>query len=487
MQEKQGESLATQKSQIGQAVTQLGSVITRSYCGQEHATVGWERKQLDQLLADSRLSCKPFDAVIVTNPDRWSRDNIRNSTGLQILKENGIRFFVLTQEHDLYNPKALLYLSLSAVIGAYHASNQTKKSLLNRIERARRGWPASGKLPFGRTFDRAIGQWGIKTEVQNMMIRVATRYLAGESMANLAVEYRINHSFLHKTLTTSCGTLWNQTFCCASLGISEAVPTVIPALLTPEVIEAVRRKAVANRTFSHGHLKNKYLFSRVVFCGNCGYAMSGEIGPHGKRYYRHQCRNGALNCSLNLRFWAPADLFEEVILAKLAELWGNPKAVEKAIADAEPNRAEAEQAHERLKRIEAEQAEIRTGRERLLRYIAKGIITDEQAERQLNDLRTREVDLVEEADRLQQRLAGRLSPADRERLAEQLVEKRRRTGSRLRDIARKTEDPGENDLATETDACRGRVRRDNARGQADGNLYRPYRYRTKRETSAMVI
>ena len=112
-----------------------------------------------------------------------------------------------------------------------------------------------------------------------MMIRVATPDLAGESMANLAVEYhRINHSFLQKTLTTSCGTLWNQTFCCASLGISEAVPTVIPALLTPEVIEAVRRKAVANRTSSHGHLKNKYLFSRVVFCGNCGYAMSGEIG-----------------------------------------------------------------------------------------------------------------------------------------------------------------------------------------------------------------
>ena len=112
-------------------------------------------------MADSRLSCKPFDAVIVTNPDRWSRDNIRNSTGLQILKENGIRFFVLTQKHDLYNPEALLYLSLSAVIGIYHASNQTKKSLLNHVSQQASGVnaPASGKLPFGRTFDRAIGQW----------------------------------------------------------------------------------------------------------------------------------------------------------------------------------------------------------------------------------------------------------------------------------------------------------------------------------------
>jgi hypothetical protein len=53
---------------------------------------------------------------------------------------------------------------------------------------------------------------------------------------------------------------------------------VVPALLEPEVIAAVRRRAAANRTFSHGHLKHRYLFARTVFYGDCGYAMSGQMG-----------------------------------------------------------------------------------------------------------------------------------------------------------------------------------------------------------------
>ncbi len=65
------------------------------------------------------------------------------------------------------------------------------------------------------------------------------------------------------------------------------------------------------------------------------------MSPHGQRYYRHQSRSGAAGCSLAFQPWVPADLLEERVLAELAELWGNPKAVEKALADAEPNRAES--------------------------------------------------------------------------------------------------------------------------------------------------
>ena len=42
-QERQGESLRTQESQIKAAVAELGGVIARRYAGQEHATAGWER------------------------------------------------------------------------------------------------------------------------------------------------------------------------------------------------------------------------------------------------------------------------------------------------------------------------------------------------------------------------------------------------------------------------------------------------------------
>jgi len=64
------------------------------YSGQEHATAGFERKKFDELLRDAGKGL--FDAVIVVDPSRWSRDNVKSGQGFQPLKDHGVRFFVGT-------------------------------------------------------------------------------------------------------------------------------------------------------------------------------------------------------------------------------------------------------------------------------------------------------------------------------------------------------------------------------------------------------
>lgn len=81
-QAKRGESLKTQQTQIEQAVESLSGRITRTYSGQEHATPDQERELLEQLLSDAERTDRPFDAVIVADPSRWSRDNAKNEEGL---------------------------------------------------------------------------------------------------------------------------------------------------------------------------------------------------------------------------------------------------------------------------------------------------------------------------------------------------------------------------------------------------------------------
>ena len=270
-------------------------------------------------------------------------------------------------EYDLYDPTARFYLEMSATIGGYQASLQSEgKSLEMRIHRAKRGLPTCGKLPYGRNFNKDTAQWSIVPEVQAIMQNVAARYLNGESMGDLAREYRINQSFLHKTLTTGCGTVWKQRFCSPNLLIDETVTTTVPALLSAAIIMAVQQRAAANKTYAHGHLVHRYLLSRMVFCGACGYTMAGQTNPHGGRYYRHQLRNGAANCPLHFRPWVPADLLEENVLDQLADLWGNPRAVEKALADAEPNKDEIAKSRRRLDCIEEERVTIKRGWDRIL-------------------------------------------------------------------------------------------------------------------------
>jgi DNA invertase Pin-like site-specific DNA recombinase len=89
-QEKVGESLRTQTTQLEKYVAELGGSIVGWYGGQEHATPGHEKKEVQRLLQDAQR--KTFDAVIVTDADRWSRDNAASQAGLEVFRDQGIRW-----------------------------------------------------------------------------------------------------------------------------------------------------------------------------------------------------------------------------------------------------------------------------------------------------------------------------------------------------------------------------------------------------------
>lgn len=201
-QESKGESLHTQRKANERDVERLGGSIVETYGGQEHATPGWEKKEVDRLIRDAAKGT--FNAVLVAYADRWSRDNAKSTAGLEVFKGHGIRFFVGACEYNLFNPEHCLFLGMTAVIGQFQAMSQTKKSFESKIARARQGKPACGKLPFGRTFDPQTG-WGIDAAKQKLVEQVARRYLAGESLLDLAGEYHLAVSTLYTVLMDRSG------------------------------------------------------------------------------------------------------------------------------------------------------------------------------------------------------------------------------------------------------------------------------------------
>ncbi len=405
-QEKQGESLRTQRTQNEKDVQLLGGTVVAWYGGQEHATPGYEKKEVDRLIADAAKG--QFDAVIVTNADRWSRDNTKSTQGREAFKKQGIRFYVSVSEYDLFNPEHELFLNMSSAIGQFQASNQSRKSLLNRIHRAKRGIPVCGKLPFGRLFDQTSG-WHIDHNEKALIEDVAQRYLAGEPLAKLAEEYGRNHANLHKVLTRRCGDTWEQVFDSDSLNIHEVVVTQIPRLLPDATIKAIRKKAEANKTYQHKQAKHPYLFGRMVFCNQCGYAMFGQTNPNGHRYYRHAHtkRVKACNCP---KAWVRAEDLEDAIIRHLFECFGNPQAVKKAIEEATPNLDQVHQQREQVARLEVALAKTGKVRERILSSISRELISDADAESQLERLKQQEATQRTELDRLNDMLANVPTP-----------------------------------------------------------------------------
>jgi site-specific DNA recombinase len=398
-QKDRGESLNTQQKMILGYVERLGGTIPErcwEYCGQEHATPGQERQKLDKLLADAERDI--FDAVIVTDASRWSRDNEKNKAGLRILRQNGILFFVGGMEYDLHNSEQCLFLGLAAEINEFHAKQQRQKSLINRMERARKGYPSAGKLPYARTFDHTTKKWGIDEEKAKNIRWAADQYLyKGKSIVVLAKTLGMNISNFWKVITKRAGEDWEISFDDPEFKISETITMKIPRLLPDETIHAIHERAKANKTYTHGEIKNQYLLSRMAFCADCGNAMFGQTNHGNRRYYRH-ARGRLTPCDPSL--WIPAEALESAVLVHLFSLFGDVAAMERAITRAIPDHSKLTVLREEKEELESKLTNVQREKQNLIRTIAKGILSDAEASQQLKEIRERDNLISSEIDRI---------------------------------------------------------------------------------------
>jgi len=394
-QAEKGESLNTQKKQAIGFVNTLDGVIPERcwrYSGQEHATPDQERKKLDQLLEDSGKGI--FDAVIVCDPSRWSRDNLKSKIGLATLKNNGVRFFVGTMEYDLADPTAELILGIFTEFNQFHAREQSRKSILNRIERAKQGIPTSGKLPYGRIYDKQSNRWSLDKKKAANIVWAATEYLNGQSMTKISRTLGMNHPNLWKILTKRSGSQWDIRFKKLDLNFDETVTITIPPLLTDETIEAIKSKANANKTFTHGHIKYKYLLSRMIFCGHCGYAMFGQTNHSTTSYYRH-ARGRKIVCEHH-RFWVRADEIETAVFMHLFSVLGNIPELERAIEKATPNKDHIDNLRVTHSHLLKRRKVLSQKQDRLLNAVSDGLITGEDIKMKMDEIRTEEEKTKEE-------------------------------------------------------------------------------------------
>ncbi|OHB54786.1 MAG: hypothetical protein A2Y12_03990 [Planctomycetes bacterium GWF2_42_9] len=408
-QEKEGESLRLQKTEIENAVKHLGGIIVAEYGGQEHATPGYEKKEIDRLVRDAQKMPKLFDAVMVTNADRWSRDNQKSREGLDVFKEYNIQFFTGTTRHDLIKPETRLILGMFAEMGQFYAANQKQKSINARIHRAKRGIPTGGKVPYGRILDKNTKQLVVDIEKQAIVEQIANRYLAGEKMPELAEEFGMNHSNLHKILTKRCGDTWEMKFNVNDLRIHETVPMKMPRLLPEPIIQAILKKVQANKTYEHGKTKYLYLLSRMIFCKHCGYAMFGQRNHNGHQYYRHAHTKRTRKCE-SFKTFVRADVLEDMVMRHLFECFGNPRAVQKAIETATPNLQKLEEYRKRIEEIDKLLIKNKVSKDRILRFIAKDTISDSDAETQLLELKEKDIKLQTEKQQLQDNIGNSPSP-----------------------------------------------------------------------------
>jgi DNA invertase Pin-like site-specific DNA recombinase len=418
-QAKRGESLRTQRKNNTKDVELLHGVIVERY-GEgksEHATEGedrWEREELKRLIADARQG--KFTAVIIAHADRWDRGSKEAKEALEVFRERGIRFFISTTEYNLKNPEHVLFLDLSASVNKFFASNQKKKSLLNKIERAKRGWPSCGQSPFGRVFNRSTETWGLDSVKHAAIVDIVHRFLDGGSLLKLCSEYRHikgirNHANLCKLLRNRLGDTWEQNFDADDLDIHEVVPVKVPALCDPDTIQRVQLRLDTQKTYHRGssRLVNRYLLSGFVYCAHCGYAYTGTPHPRGVRlYYRHNVKHGPIARARECPIGRPeplirADVLESTVIAKLFAMYGNPAQIERAIRTAVP---QAEPLRKRQTQLQADLEKVERTKKRTMNLVDDDTITEADIKDKMGKLKEQEADIKTQLASLDEQLVN---------------------------------------------------------------------------------
>src|SRR5262249_51094084 len=130
-----------------------------------------------------------------------------------------------------------------------------------------------------------------------------------------------------------------------------------------------------------------------------------------------------------------ADDLEQAVLADLFELFGNPAAVMRAMAEAAPDQGEREDCLRRQGEALGRLAEVGEKKQRVVRSIANDVLSEDEASKEMAALRQREDALKRELDALEARLANQPDPEEAHRLAEEVC---RRKAAANHDLAAMT-------------------------------------------------
>ena len=281
------------------------------------------------------------------------------------------------------------------------ARQQSLKSITIRIEKARRGVPTGGRLPYGRTYNRETNQWGVDLEKKKNIEWAAKEYLKGRSIVDLSKILGMEFSNLWKILTKRSGSEWEIKFKAPKLNIDEIVTLRIPPLLHEETISAIKEQSEANKTYHHGETKHQYLLSRVVFCKHCGYALTGQTNHSGAQYYRHSSkrRNGC--CVTN---WIPAKVLGDAVLMALLQTFGDRTKIQEALEKAIPNFSEIKQMNDELQLLQNKEKKLISKRDKLISLVSEGVLSNEEVIRQISSFREQLNMIVENIEKIKIKL-----------------------------------------------------------------------------------
>ena len=331
-QARKGESLILQHEAIERNAQVLGHKTTVWYEGQEHATPQQERATFERMLREAPSDM--WDAVMVTDASRWSRDNEISKRAVRVLKENGKRLFVGTYEVPLWSANARTMLGLQVEMHEGTAGHLVERSIATKIKRMVEGRPSIGSKPYGRKWDGT--KWVIDKEEAALFKRAVALVHKKRSLQFIADTLGGTSATWHYRLKRGGGSRIVKAK--DERGKSHEFKQTFPALLSQgeqrELTERLRANQAIGRYIKRdGTPVRRYVLAGKVRCAACGQILCGMPDSRNPRVWRYAHkkiprRDSLPQCVRTVR----GESIEWLVFERLTSMIATEKTLEHAVA-----------------------------------------------------------------------------------------------------------------------------------------------------------
>ncbi|MBN2829092.1 MAG: recombinase family protein, partial [Candidatus Cloacimonetes bacterium] len=270
-----------------------------------------------------------FKVLIIHRLSRFGRNALELLNNYKELKAAGIELRSISEGIDFSTKYGEAMLGMLAIIAQLERDIIKETMLENRVAKAKRGIPTSGKFPYGRTFDPKTETWILDEEKAKAIQKAADQYLSGRPLPEIAAELGMTYNNLLNILGKRCGDTWVVKFKDA-----EPITHIIPRILSDEYIERVQERLEFNRKNNRTDLPGKYVLSGFIRCDVCHSRLSAATINYPDtpiRIYRHKPGESKAFTYIH------CDPIEKAVFETIFENIYDAVGFEKAIAESLPD------------------------------------------------------------------------------------------------------------------------------------------------------
>jgi site-specific DNA recombinase len=283
------------------------------------------RPQLKLLFEDAKN--KKFDVVLVYRIDRFFRKTRLLLEAIEQLDKQKIGFRSISEAFDTTNSAGRFMTTLLGGVAEMERDTIRERTMSGKLSAARAGKWTTGVPPYGYKVNpetkklllveneasvvKQFYEWIVYERLSLGKVAERANNLGINSPKHTTIKKRKTHNFWYKrtigrllTNEIYTGTTYFRKYKrpfnnLTSLVSSELqrpkedwVKIIVPPVISVDLFEKAKQQLLKNREMSSRNTKRQYLYTKIIYCGACGFKMfSGfqparkERGGVGTKYY----------------------------------------------------------------------------------------------------------------------------------------------------------------------------------------------------------